>query len=138
MASGRFAILNSTLEIQDYSSTQVLSVHFPLAHIGRLWHCPKYNGMRISSPDAKTIRGIVTTYDPLAAVKLFGSQARDEAVGGDIDLLIISARIGLLERLQIEADLQDAFGVRRFDLVVSRPDKPGPFFHLINQQAVPL
>jgi len=94
--------------------------------------------MRISSPDAETIRGIVTTYDPLAAVKLFGSQARDEAVGGDIDLLIISAHIGLSERLQIEADLQDALGLRRFDLVVSRPDKPDPFFHFINQQAVPL
>ena len=94
--------------------------------------------MRISSPDAETIRGIVATYDPLAAVKLFGSQTRDEAVGGDIDLLIISTRIGLSERLQIEADLQDALGLRRFDIVVSRPDKPNPFFHFVNQQTLPL
>ena len=64
------------------------------------------------------IARVVSSYDPQAEVKLFGSQARDYAAGGDIDLLILSSRIDLSERLQIESDLQDVFGMRRFDIVV--------------------
>ena len=92
--------------------------------------------MRISSRDAETITRIVSSYDPQAEVKLLGSQTRDDAAGGDIDLLIFSPRIGLSERLQIEADLQDVFGMRRFDIVVGRHSSKDPFVHLVNKEVL--
>ncbi len=94
--------------------------------------------MRISSTEAETICGVVTTYDKQATVKLFGSQAREDGAGGDIDLLIFSSRIGLAERLQIECDLQDALGLRRFDLVVARQNDRDPFVDFVNKDAVVL
>ena len=94
--------------------------------------------MRISSRDAETIARVVSSYDPQAEVKLFGSQARDDAAGGDIDLLILSSRIDLSERLQIESDLQDVFGMRRFDIVVARHGSVDPFVRLVSNEAVTL
>ena len=94
--------------------------------------------MRLARNDADNIRDIVTAYDPRAVVKLFGSQARDEALGGDIDLLVFSSRIGLAEKIQIETDLQDALGLRRFDIVVAPHDRAGIFVQLANQRAVAL
>lgn len=94
--------------------------------------------MRISNADAKRIRSVVAAYDPDATVKVFGSQVRDDAAGGDIDLLLVSSRIGLVERLHIEADLQDALGLRRFDIVVARHNDGNPFVELVNKEAVTL
>ena len=94
--------------------------------------------MRISCKDAEMICRIVSSYDPQAAVKLFGSQTRDAAAGGDIDLLILSSRIGLSEKLQIESDLRDAFGLRRFDIVVARHGSVDPFVRLVSNEAVAL
>jgi len=84
------------------------------------------------------IARIISSYDPQAEVKLFGSQVRNDAAGGDIDLLIFSQRVGLSERLQIEADLQDVFGMRRFDIVVAHHGSETPFVHLVNKEAVAL
>ncbi len=94
--------------------------------------------MRISSRDAEMIARVVSSYDPQAEVKLFGSQARDDAAGGDIDLLILSSRIDLSGRLQIESDLQDVFGMRRFDIVVARHGSVDPFVQLVSNEAVAL
>ncbi|TSA57508.1 MAG: nucleotidyltransferase domain-containing protein [Methylophilaceae bacterium] len=94
--------------------------------------------MRISHRDAETISRIVSSHDPVAVVKLFGSQVRDDAAGGDIDLLILSSRISLFERLQIESDLQDVFGVRQFDIIVARPETVDPFVRLVSNEAVAL
>ena len=94
--------------------------------------------MRLSRNDSNTIRDIIIGYDPQAVVKLFGSQACDEALGGDIDLLVFSSRIGLSERIQIETDLQDALGLRRFDIVVAPHDQTGVFVQLANRGAVTL
>lgn len=94
--------------------------------------------MRISSRDAERITRIVSSYDRDAEVKLFGSQVRDDAAGGDIDLLILSATIDLSMRLQIESDLQDAFGMRRFDIVVARHGSTDPFVRLVSNEAVAL
>ena len=94
--------------------------------------------MRISRTEAETIRGVVAEYDPQATVKLFGSQTRDDAAGGDIDILVFSSKIGLAERLEIETCLQDTFGLRRFDIVVSRQSDGGTFVNLVNKEAVAL
>jgi uncharacterized protein len=94
--------------------------------------------MRLTTQQAEMIRKIVASHDSRATVKLFGSQTRDGARGGDIDLLIVSEKINLAQRLQIEADLQDALGLRRFDIVVARRDNETPFVRLANQSAITL
>ncbi len=94
--------------------------------------------MRLSQQDARTITQIVDGYDSNAVTKLFGSQILDDARGGDIDILILSMTIGLEEKLQIEADLQDALGLRRFDILVARPDSSDPFIREVEETALVL
>ena len=93
--------------------------------------------MRLSKDAASEIRRIVRTYDPSARVKLFGSQVRDDARGGDIDLLVLSSRIGLEQRLRMESDLQDLLGLRRIDIVVAQ-DLSHPFVRLAERQSLEL
>ena len=66
------------------------------------------------------IREVAAESDPEAEVFLFGSRARDEARGGDIDLLIMSLRIGADERRRMKLKLMDRLGERKIDLVVAR------------------
>lgn len=93
--------------------------------------------MRLSNTQAETIRRTVASYDSSATVKLFGSQTRDSATGGDIDLLIFSETLSLGDRLQIEIDLQDALGLRRFDLLLAK-NLDDPFVRLVNSEAIEL
>ena len=61
--------------------------------------------------------------DPEARIILFGSRADDRAKGGDIDLLVISDRIGLREEWKIRRDVLDRIGWQKLDLVVRRNDQ---------------
>lgn len=93
--------------------------------------------MRLSPSEALAIREIIRSYDARATVKLFGSQVDDSASGGDIDVLVFSREIDLARRVALEADLQDALGLRRFDVVVAR-DRRDPFVRLVEARAVEL
>lgn len=81
--------------------------------------------MRISAEQAQAI--VAATRDlagPQASVRLFGSRARDDVWGGDIDLLVecpepIEQPVWLAARLT--ARLQRALGDRRIDVLVVDP-----------------
>jgi predicted nucleotidyltransferase len=75
-----------------------------------------------------------------ARVRLFGSRVLDDVKGGDIDLLVESARpvdrpVWLAARLT--AKLQRALGDRRIDVLVIGPDSPlDPVHHAARAEGV--
>lgn len=93
--------------------------------------------MRLTPHEHHTLVQAITTADPDAQIWLHGSRVRDEARGGDIDLLVMSQRIGLKEKLDVLAQLHAALGDRKIDLIVSR-DEQRPFVRLAMAQGVRL
>jgi len=86
--------------------------------------------MRISPEQREAIREVVReVFGPGARVRLFGSRARDEARGGDIDLHVeLPQAPPPGERLALESRawlaLQRRLGERRIDLVTHAPGEP--------------
>ena len=81
--------------------------------------------MRLSPADIAVIREEVARFDPAARVWLFGSRTDDRALGGDIDLLVRSDRIGLAERLLVKVRILERIGWQQLDLVVAPSSRPG-------------
>lgn len=81
--------------------------------------------MRITPHEAAAIRRITTEVaGPQAKVSLFGSRARDDLRGGDIDLLIElpePTADKLAVSLRTGARLQWAIGERKIDVLVTDP-----------------
>ena len=82
--------------------------------------------MRLDQNQRIYITKTVQQFDPQAKVRLFGSRLDDEAVGGDIDLLIESKTIGFKEKLIIRYQLKEKLGNRKIDVIVM--DKPDTAF----------
>ena len=93
--------------------------------------------MRISPAEAASIKRVVAARDPDARVLLFGSRTDDAKRGGDIDLLILSSRLGEDDKLGLRTALYDELEEQRIDLVIAR-DASDPFVHLILPEARPL
>ena len=93
--------------------------------------------MRLTVEEQQVIREVVADTDPQAEVYLFGSRARDEDRGGDIDLLIMSQRIGPNERRRMKLRLMDGLGERKIDLVVAK-DTVQPFVRIAQAEGVRL
>ena len=91
--------------------------------------------MRITSSEKQTIKQIVASVDPNARVYLFGSRADDALKGGDIDLLVLSSKITLMDRLDMLAGLHQKLGEQKIDLIV-QPDLSKPFARLAVEQGV--
>jgi predicted nucleotidyltransferase len=93
--------------------------------------------MRLSEAERRALRDAIAVADPDAEVWLHGSRVRDDAMGGDIDLVVVSRRIGLREKLDVLARLHAAVGERRIDLTVARDDSR-PFVRLAMAHGVRL
>lgn len=78
-----------------------------------------------------------TQADADAQIYLFGSRVDDAAQGGDIDLLVLSTKIHLMEKLDILAQLHQTLGERKIDLAV-HSDTSRPFPRMAMQQGVRL
>jgi predicted nucleotidyltransferase len=100
-------------------------------------------GMRLTPKEQMTIRETVLALaGPGSRVRLFGSRVDDLALGGDIDLLVevdhavaqptlFSARIG--------AQLQQALGDRRIDVVLAAPNLRDQAVHRVARKTgIPL
>ncbi|MDP2787641.1 MAG: nucleotidyltransferase domain-containing protein [Pseudomonadota bacterium] len=74
-------------------------------------------------------------HDPSAAIYLFGSRVDDAARGGDIDLLVLSGKINLWDRLDILAELHRKLGERKIDLLVY-PDLSRPFARIAANEGI--
>jgi len=93
--------------------------------------------MRITEAEHLAIRQAITEADPEANIYLFGSRANDDARGGDIDLLVISKKICLMDKLTVLARLHQILGEQKIDLAVY-PDLSRPFARLALESGVPL
>ena len=94
--------------------------------------------MRLSLEERRHILAAVDGLDANAEVRLFGSRVRDDAKGGDIDLLIISKILNRKRLRSLRLRLQDCLGERKIDLVVSSPELQSPFARLAFEEGVPL
>jgi predicted nucleotidyltransferase len=82
--------------------------------------------MRLAVPEQVAIHDAIHQADVDAEVYLFGSRTDDTARGGDIDLLVLSKRIGLMKKLEILAQLHEKLGERKIDLIII-PEVEGRF-----------
>ncbi len=95
--------------------------------------------MRLSSQEIEWIRQQVRQADAAAEVYLFGSRADPARRGGDIDLLVISDRLGFREVLRLRREILDRLGWQQLDLVVRRRDQMDePLAALARAQGVKL
>jgi predicted nucleotidyltransferase len=93
--------------------------------------------MRLTETERHALLDAIAASDPDAQVWLHGSRARDDARGGDIDLLVLSQRMRLSEKLDVLSRLHQTLGERRVDLTIAR-DESRPFVRLALAQGVRL
>jgi len=79
--------------------------------------------MRLKASEAKAIREKVRQLDPAAEIYLYGSRANDSAIGGDIDLLVVSDKVGFRDLLRLRRRILDRIGWQQLDLLVRRQDR---------------
>jgi predicted nucleotidyltransferase len=79
--------------------------------------------MRLEANQLKTIREEVRRLDPAAEIYLYGSRVDDSARGGDIDLLVVSDKLGFRDVLRLRTAILDRIGWQQLDLVVRRRDQ---------------
>jgi len=94
--------------------------------------------MRLSTNELETIKKNVLQLDPAAEVYLYGSRAIPELKGGDIDLIVISEKLGFTDKLSILVELKLALGEQKIDLSIkSRAEATqDPFFNKVLRNAV--
>ena len=93
--------------------------------------------MRITSEERQAINNVIHQADAEAEVYLFGSRADDVAKGGDIDLLVLSRKINLMDKLEILAQLHQRMGERKIDIAIY-PDTTRPFPRMVIKTGVHL
>ncbi len=93
--------------------------------------------MRLEIQDRSVISDAIHRADPDAIIYLFGSRVDDAAKGGDIDLLVLSKKIHLMEKIDILAQLHQSLGERKIDIVVY-PDSSSPFASLAIENGIRL
>ena len=93
--------------------------------------------MRLTKQEQRTIKKIINQYDEQARVLLFGSRIDPAKKGGDIDLLVISGKLGFTDKLNILADLHHDLGEQKIDLLLDR-DGCGDFAKTILPIAIEL
>ena len=91
--------------------------------------------MRLSTQEQQAVSQAIHETDAGAAIYLFGSRADDTAKGGDIDLLVLSKKIKLMDKLHILAQLHQSIGERKIDIAVY-PDASEPFPQIAIQTGV--
>jgi predicted nucleotidyltransferase len=104
--------------------------------MAKLWQ--RHIKRRLSLEERQHILDAVHGLDTNAEVRLFGSRVRDDARGGDIDLLVISETLDRKLLRSLRLWLQDRLGLRKIDVVVSAPELPSPFARLAFEEGVPL
>lgn len=76
--------------------------------------------MRLSAKEISAIKNNILNFDQQAKIYLFGSRTNDKAKGGDIDVLIISDKIGFNETTKIRIGIFKEIDEQKLDLVVKK------------------
>jgi predicted nucleotidyltransferase len=75
--------------------------------------------MRISDNEKKDIVNAISEIDNEASIWLFGSRTDDKKRGGDIDIAVLSKKIGIMEKIRIKRSICNKIGEQKIDLLVS-------------------
>ena len=94
--------------------------------------------MRISEIEKTTIVNAILEKDKNAQIFLFGSRTDDFKKGGDIDILVQSDEIGLLEIVKIESTIFKNIPEQKIDLLVSKSNETNHFVDFISNQLISL
>lgn len=78
--------------------------------------------MRLREEEKSAILAAVKGRDRDARVVLFGSRVDDSKRGGDIDLFVVSEKLGFRDEWCIRRDILDKIGWQKLDLIIRRPD----------------
>jgi len=76
--------------------------------------------MRIDDYKINTIKQTVKKFDKDARIYLYGSMIDDTALGGDIDLLILSDKIDFKNKIYLRLKLKDRISNQKIDLLVKK------------------
>lgn len=93
--------------------------------------------MRLKDFEKNAIVSTVKSLDVDADVYLFGSRVDDTKKGGDIDLLVMSARLTRDDKRIIKMKLYDLLGEQKIDLLIAADDSD-PFVKLALKSGVEL
>ena len=81
--------------------------------------------MRLTSQQISIIKDEITKKDKNAKIYLFGSRVDDNALGGDIDLLVLSQEIDFSLKIKIQAQLFIKLNEQQVDLLIAKnTEKP--------------
>jgi predicted nucleotidyltransferase len=93
--------------------------------------------MRLKKAEIELIKETVHQLDPDAGIRLFGSRIDKNSRGGDIDLLIISKKLDLKEKLIIRYKLKEKIGDQKIDIVIT-PEPADAFTRYIMNHSLVL
>ena len=94
--------------------------------------------MRISEIEKTTIVNAILEKDRNAQIFLFGSRTDDFKKGGDIDILVQSDEIGLLEIVKIKSTIFKNIPEQKIDLLISKSNETNHFVDFISNQLISL
>ncbi len=92
--------------------------------------------MRLNRGEIDSIKSAIYQIDSGARIFLFGSRVRDNAAGGDIDLLVESQIIQFDDRISILAAIKKNLGEQKIDLIVTKDlaNDSDPFIQSIKDE----
>lgn len=76
--------------------------------------------MRLTKKEISAIKENILSFDEEAKIFLFGSRLNDQKKGGDIDILVISDKIGFLEKIKIKTGIFKKIEEQKLDIVVKK------------------
>ena len=94
--------------------------------------------MRISEIEKTTIVNAILEKDKDAQIFLFGSRTDDLKKGGDIDILVQSDKIGLLEIVKIKSTIFKNIPEQKIDLLVLKLNEKNHFADFVSNQLISL
>ncbi len=76
--------------------------------------------MRLTKKEISTIKKNISRFDTEAKIYLFGSRVNDAAKGEDIDIQVISDKIGFAEKIKIRTGIFKEIEEQKLDIVVKK------------------
>ncbi len=76
--------------------------------------------MRLTQKEISAIKNNILSFDHEAKIYLFGSRVNDTEKGGDIDILVISDKIGFIEKIKIRTGIFKEIDEQKMDIVVKK------------------
>ncbi len=91
--------------------------------------------MRLKREEITIITECIKALDKDAKIYLFGSRVDDTVKGGDIDMLIISQKLGYDDSIRIRQILYEKIGEQKIHIIITK-DIDNPFVKIAHAEGV--